>query len=363
MSAAAMASLGYGAAFALWPKTSPRIRVKPVAFAITPFRIDKALLPSNQIRAVQDLLLREHSRMDYSQLLHWLRVFGRDTVAPGFSDLSAEAISLLTDDNRLEARYGAKGAIVKTTCGARILAHSRHSVSAQKASRPAHLYQAIAVFGELGLLSCSPLHAIDGDLKIRDAVHDCLTNLQLRESFQQEPEWVVQVAAHYLPPTSRWTNRWGELLAFDDVADFVLKRPIATYACGGTHLLHSLALILQADNRFGILSSSSVRRIEERFRQCSIQLEATQHADGAWRHDWLPEGQLKPYKYIDIHLTGHILESQLYLDSSLRISNRSAVAALRYMLRAFSLVEPEELLQQYCAFSHSGLVLLVHHSQ
>jgi hypothetical protein len=194
---------------------------------------------------------------------------------------------------------------------------------------------------------------------LKDFIRDCFRNLQIREAMCQEPEWATQVLVHYLLPAGSWKNRWGETITFDQWTRFLIERDTAKYSCSGTHLLHTLALILQAHSHFQILSRDLFERVRDTCKTFSQTIEASQHADGAWRSDWRQDDFVtKEHAISGVHLTGHILESQLYLPADLRISDRSASLGLRYLAGAYVTSDPQIVLSKYCFYSHAGRVLL-----
>ncbi len=92
-------------------------------------------------------------------------------------------------------------------------------------------------------------------------------------------------------------------------------------------------------------------------------LESTQHDTGAWQRDWSTKPQLKARENDDVHMTGHILEAQLYLPVELRISSASASSGLHFLARAFLNLDDQIVFSNYCPYSHAGRVLLASVSQ
>jgi hypothetical protein len=191
-------------------------------------------------------------------------------------------------------------------------------------------------------------------------IEDCLGNLQVRETRMQEPEWATQVLAHYLPPVCAWRNRWGEEITLEQWTEFLLSRDVNQFSCGGTHLLHSLALLLQVQQQQQIMSVEVHRRLKRVCFEFSRMLEETQHSDGAWRADWTPQSRLSDsdFQTVEVHMTGHVLEAQLYLPEDLRIAGSCAALGLKFLARAMRLVSDEAINQGYCPYSHAGRVLL-----
>ncbi len=147
-------------------------------------------------------------------------------------------------------------------------------------------------------------------------------------------------------------------MSIDQWTGFLLEREVTRYCCGGTHLLHSLALMMEAHARHPLLTLTTLEQLRSQCRDYSKMLEASQHADGAWQGDWIKDTQIEGQGNIEVHLTGHILEGQMYLPQDLRISPNCAGAALQYLARAYLTVDDRQVQAGFCPFSHAGRVLL-----
>lgn len=347
-----------GAAALKWIQGGIPIQIldTPRAFQTFAFRDSERVVDVSVLGAVHSCLgLR--SEMGFSDLLHWVRLYGCKGNSNYQPHEASETIAILTDDSKIEQRYGQSGVIAKTKYGVKY--HSRLSnLDLKRNSRPAHPGQAVAILGEIGVAASAPLICSTEQLKVYDAITDSLSDLQVRNARLQEPEWPTQVIAYYAK-SPRWRNRWNEEVTLDAWVQFLLERDVASYCCGGTHLLQSLAAMLQANDQARFLGEKTVSRITSACREYSTMLESTQHDDGAWRDDWTTNAEIKGRGPIDVHMTGHILEGQLYLPEDLRISPESAAAALRSLARAFLTVDHEFVWSNYCPFSHAGRVLMI----
>lgn len=355
---AAAATMAAAAGSALAIRDSPlRIREEPLKFDIQP-------LPHAGHGILRDVLPVVHERlkwrmqMSYGDLLHWLEVFAGMGRPYSSAASTSEVIKLLTNAKLIERRYGQSGVIVKTQEGIRFLS-SRDEVGMRREACPAHSYQETAVFGAIGLPSSSTVVTDKGDFRIEDAVRHCVRNMQIRESLRLEPEWPTKVLAHYLLPIDRWRNRWGEEITLEKWGEFLIGRDSARYSCGGTHLIHSTALLFQAGRRYGAISLSLTRRLRDLFRSIARTLDATQKPDGAWQADWANRDVAPESTWASVLVTGHILESQLFLPDDLRASDRCLKRALEFVSRAFLESSDDEVQKNYCAFSHAGKTLLV----
>jgi hypothetical protein len=350
----------------IWPfefvcKEETDIRESPLVFNPVPFAVGTGI-PDEDLLALVCQRLRWRPEMSFGDFLHWLKVFGISGSREYHEELTAQTIRLLTNERSIEQHFGQAGVIVPTAHGVRYNS-GRSGIDLRDDSRPTHPYQELAVFGDLGLPASMPVIAGARRFHLKDAISDCVRNLQVREAQSQEPEWATQAIAHYLPPARFWKNRWGEDISFDQWIDFLIERDMSRFSCGGTHLLHSLALLLHANSQYRILNSISVQRVRNVCLDLSREMECSQHTDGAWRADWSQSGLGATYELIDIHLTGHVLEAQLYLPQDLRISRGCAARGLYYLSNAFSTADDSVVAREYCFYSHAGYVLLCHCNQ
>ncbi len=205
-------ALGFGAVtgavtWPLWPvsRSTPEFRDAPLPLRPVPFADTEKVIDEQVLSAVRTRL-RWRPEMAFSDHLHWLRIFGMPWWTSEFQGKQArDTIALLTDTHRIESTYGQRGIIVESPEGIQYLSRvSGRELIPQ--SRPHHPFQELAVFGELGLAATTAVIAETGTFSLRDALHHCLQNLQIREARRQEPEWVTQVLAHYLVSPS-WKNR------------------------------------------------------------------------------------------------------------------------------------------------------------
>ena len=354
------AGVGLLAGLAVWPFTRQTldefaIRAQPLRFDIIPFRVDTVCCDQSLFNVVRRRL-QLRPEMTLSDLLHWLRIFGNSASIEFQRQTSREVLELVTNGNRIEERFGQRGVIVRTRDGVRYLSRLG-GVDLVAASRPAHPYQELAVFAELGLPSSTAIVTADGDFTVRDLMQDCLSNLQLREADRQEPEWATVAIAHYLTPTSTWTNRWGEELSVEKWTGFLVRRDISRFSCGGTHVLHSLGLLLQLHSRHPFMNCQLLDKVRNTCRDLFNEIESSQAPNGAFPRPATIALQASGIDW-DIHITGHILESLLYFPDDLRISNVSVLRGLRFLAEAYRRSTDSDVSKNYCTYSHSGQVLL-----
>jgi hypothetical protein len=222
-----------------------------------------------------------------------------------------------------------------------------------------HPYQALAIFAEIGLPLTASLFASEEPASVKDLLQDCLLNMQLREVTNMETEWGAMAVILYLPSVRSWQNRWGETLDFDQLARFLMQRPLRSYSCRGTHMISTLAAILQLHNRHDVLTRATVARAEDLCRDIAVRMRRTQRRNGSWGDDWDGEASSEPEaRWRPVHVTGHLMECQILLPPSLQLPADSMDRSAQYLHNAMQQARDIDIQQQYCPYSHAGHVLL-----
>jgi hypothetical protein len=149
----------------------------------------------------------------------------------------------------------------------------------------AHFDQAIAELGQLGITLDHPI-AGDGLPKsatLRDAFESVL--LRFSPGLWQ-PEWTVMAIAAYLPPASKWTNRWGAQFTLSDLARELFKKNMGDGPCFGGHTLFAMCYLLRVDEQDRVLDDETRQRITEYLLNARERLETNQLPSGVWTPDW-----------------------------------------------------------------------------
>jgi hypothetical protein len=298
--------------------------------------------------------------MSLSYLLHWLRVFGDGRADGPESGAAGKALADLLDTRRLERRFRGPSSLVETPYGARYLTANPAAPKGSEPGRALHAYQALAVFGQIGVPSSRALRISGERHVVGDLLRDCMLNFQARESRDAEVEWAAEALALYLPPERSWRNRWGEEVGFDAIARFLMGRDAARCACQGTHLLAALAAILQAHEAHAILDPRVERQVTARFSSIGRLLRENQRADGSWDIDWAGTAPTPydPEPWHPVLITGHLAEFQALLPTPCRVPDDCLERALAYLERAVLEADAAEIAEHYCPYSHAGRMVL-----
>ncbi|HEX7377806.1 MAG TPA: hypothetical protein VF278_11870, partial [Pirellulales bacterium] len=240
--------------------------------------------------------------------------------------------------------------IVRTRYGARFV--EANSLTSVNSAREAHWGQTLSVLGELGLPPEYSLETVDGPAEIADVVRDLAANF----SFDEHVEWAATAMAFYLPPRDRWTDKFGRTYSFDEVVSHFTRRRLGEGAsCAGTHVLFTLAVILQVDRRERVLSSASREMARSFLKRAAVTLTAAQESGGAWTANWAGSSDLAPLfrnRLDRVWITGHHLDWMAIADDELRVNNDRLLAAGRFVISSVLRADDDEVARNPCPYTH-----------
>jgi hypothetical protein len=178
-------------------------------------------------------------------------------------------------------------------------------------------------------------------------------------SAENELEWSIVAYAHYLPPTTKWTNRFNQTFSFDDCAQSLLEQSEEGSACLATHVPYALCTLLRVNEQLPIISERTIHLCERRLKEISKAIERNQRPDGRWPlRWWSPEEKDRrtPAEMGDAFLTvtiaGHHLEWIALAPAHLRPSSSSISASTVSACRVARLLPRYEVSEIYAPFSH-----------
>jgi hypothetical protein len=200
------------------------------------------------------------------------------------------------------------------------------------------------------------------------------------------------VIIRYFPYRKAWKNRFGEGYDFDKVAHALIAKPLASSSCAGTHVLYSLAVLRQVDEKYHSLSPATRQLVSDYLSKMSAFVASKQLPDGAvdpaWNYDVLrepwykqvvetsenrlgrswppPAVQLRSRRVLDsykhdligtILCTGHHLEWLPLCPAGEQPSTDFTKKCAVFLWKAFRGADPELLNRHYCPYSHAAAVL------
>jgi hypothetical protein len=241
--------------------------------------------------------------------------------------------------------------LVRTRHGARFAEGGRFSPMSSPQGREAHWAQTLAVVGELGLGREHRLTIPNAEFTIRDVV----TDLIAAYSASGENEWALAALAMYFAPRQSWQNASGEEFSFSTEVNKLADTPVGFGSCGGTHVLYTLAIIRQVDQKHGILSSELSFRVDQYLRRAAGELSSTQDADGSWSTNWAASINYGPrFGSLNsrIWMTGHHLDWMAIVPAELRVDDDRIRSAGQFVARVIRESEPANINGNVCHYIH-----------
>jgi hypothetical protein len=169
-------------------------------------------------------------------------------------------------------------------------------------------------------------------------VKDILTDMFMNYTADEEQEFFAVAAAHYLPPTRRWKNKFGDEFSFDSLAIGLIETPFGVGACCGIHVPIAVASILESHRQIQILDTETVSKCEDYLRRVSQFLTQREDKAGGWSSwgfDVDKQTQMLDTDVQTLLATGHHLEWMSIAKPEL-CPDRAVIQ--RAIIRGFSIV-------------------------
>lgn len=226
-----------------------------------------------------------------------------------------------------------------------------------------HRDQTLAALAEFGVALDVPLEAEDGTFAVRDLLRTSLNEFHLG---QQEISWTASAYIAYLPPQTRWQNRYGEQFSFDRLVEEIMQRSLATESCGGTHLVMALTKAARMDHEVIAILDPAVRgRLVGYLRGKVSEAVGSQLEDGSWPHCWSPSGSVPPDREFTpeptdtnaVTITGHLLEWFHLLPEDLKPPAGTVKAGTVWMRSKLRSAPRESVTKDFCPYTHAVVSL------
>lgn len=292
-----------------------------------------------------------------SGLLHLVRLFGAETPlrAPGVPP-HTDPLDFALDYDRSRALFHGAATLIDTRDGVRCRVAARALTASRQGEKESHEDQLLAVLAELGVPLDRRLSTEGGDNAVGRLLDDALAKFDLD---QPEVEWSALAFALYLPPRRSWVDRFGTRVTFDELTTRLIALPPKRRACGGTHLLYTLAVIGRVDEQVPILSDRVRGDLKSHLGRAAAALARDQADDGSWGLSWDRPGDRTGTATDRVLATGHSIEWLMMLPAELRPGRDCFQRAAGWLERQLLTCPDEEIAKNYCPYSHAGRVLLL----
>ena len=338
----------------------------PISIAIRPWSAAR-----RDVQDVSKVLAKTEPFFLYrrvADLLHLLELWGAEADFPGppsfptppdarpVSGRDALAFLLLGED--FEAFY--KFDDPKNW----LLTRTAHGVREQVGDLPSlspHTDNILAICAMNGLPLSTPVKAAGENFLLADLLADSLS----RFDTGQEIEFSAVALIRYLPPESRWSDRFGREHNMEEIVEALLSVPNGQGVCAGTHVLSALATFYRVGESQGGIPAATLTRIEGRLQDFARLLERTQADDGSWSGHWWDLSSSKGDASVieKIQVTSHHIEWMCLAPESCRVADRTAERASRLLLDLMTSLDESTLpsSRSYTPISHGAHALVMPH--
>lgn len=352
----------------VWARGTPKAPSAAVAMRDFPISIRPQprpclSIPIADLEEIRNQVQPVDARMSTSLYLHALRACGPGRVYHrGKLSSSDETLRLFADDAFSRRIFGTP-LMVQTPFGIRC------TPKMGKGAKESHRDFCLAVLSEQELPASFPMQVDGKSYTFRDFLADSIANFHLG---QEEIEWSALAYALWLPPARTWTNKFGELFSFDDMALELMERPLKNATCTGAHVVQALIVLSRVDAEVCPVLSPSVRsELDGHLQEVVQTAKSTQAADGSWDVDWhkaltQDSGHETARKTYSVETgtsggrllaTSHIVEWMLLLPDASWIPDERIYRAGQWLHHALKDVDPEFVADHFCPCTHGAIVL------
>jgi hypothetical protein len=266
---------------------------------------------------------------------------------------SAPAIEVLLDDG-LGRRCFGDSVLFPTGSGFRFRARLGNGVIGER-----HRDQCLATFAELGMPLSAEVQLRSAKYHVRDLLNDSVAEFTLDE---EDIEWTALAYALLLPPMRSWTNRYGEIYTFDDLANELLGRCFVSAPCCGVHLVRALTALYSVNKVRPVLSLACEAKVKSRIERVLATVLSNQGPDGSWPAYWyhgLEDAAAcvnsSPEDSADGRLlsTGHLAEWLLYMPREFAVPATSLARAGDWLQNRLHKATSKMRFDDFCPYSHA----------
>lgn len=305
---------------------------------------------------------RQERPMEIQEILHGLRLWGSDFQSDGCCS-SQEMLRILLDTHAYRVYFHA------TATAPALLRRKQLAVTTERQGfetrvrggktaigTAPHFGKFFQVMAEVGLSSRKRV-VVDGhDFQLGDGIRVMLADFTLAD----EVEFAAIASAQWLPPTSEWQNRHGQVLSFNSIAQRLVKQE-TDGACSNIHRLYALAVLLRVNSQYHILSDECQGEVEGALAKASDLLNGSLGPNGLWNMAWADPSifgrRLLVTPKDEILVTGHHLEWIALVPERLRPKKELVKLATASLAATLANTDPALLTYCYGPVTHAARAL------
>lgn len=190
-----------------------------------------------------------------------------------------------------------------------------------------HLGQFLAMLAQCHVSPDYPIHVGDRDFTIKDLIEaEKLTCYP-----KSELTFKLIALQHYGDLNDKWVNDQGVEWDFPRLISEELAQPIRGAACGGTHRLSGLSLVVKARLRRGEPLDGEYQKANDFVKRYQMYAFRLQNRDGSLSTSWFRGSGDEDDINRRIKTTGHILEWLCYSLSDEQLREPQTIRAVTYL--------------------------------
>ncbi len=227
-----------------------------------------------------------------------------------------------------------------------------------------HVDHTIASLAEVGTPLDFPIHTPEGPRTMADLLAASLNTFEIN---QVEYEWSALAYTLYCERLAPFADKYGQEMSFDRLADRLIRERCKLGVCLGNHRLHTLAVMLRADEQQSILSPECRKRVVAHLMKVTGVLVASQDPEGYWNQYWATgeppragddneQSQLDPLGRKMV-ATGHALEWWALAPEEILPPRDVVQRAGQWLAKNVMALQDDEIVDKYTFLSHVGRAL------
>jgi hypothetical protein len=190
-----------------------------------------------------------------------------------------------------------------------------------------HLGQFLAMLAQCHVSPDYPIHVGDHEFTIKDLIEaEKLTCYP-----KSELTFKLIALQHYGDLNDKWVNDQGIEWDFSKLISEELAQPIRGAACGGTHRLSGLSLVVKARQRRGEPLDGEYLKADNFVKKYQMYAFRLQNRDGSLSTSWFRGSGDEEDNNRRIKTTGHILEWLCYSLSDEQLREPQTIRAVTYL--------------------------------